>query len=72
MKVVCIKNKYNKYELLLTLGKVYDVIHTNTNNKPAYYLIRDDSNKLVYYNIDCFISIQKHRDKQINSIINDI
>ena len=39
MKVVCIKNKYDKYELLLTLdellltlGKVYDVIHIHTNN----------------------------------------
>ena len=54
-------------------NKRYKIIDIRTNNnKQDYYLIRDDSNKLVYYNIDCFISIQKHRDKQINSIINDI
>ena len=58
----------------LTLNKRYKIIdiRTDNNNKQAYYLIRDDSNKLGYYNIDCFISIQKHRDKLINSIINDI
>ena len=61
----------------LTIGKKYKIytIRTFSNSiiiKQAYYLIRDDSNKLGYYNIDCFISIQKHRDKLINSIINDI
>lgn len=79
--VICIKLEENvsftgyKWSTsCLTLNKRYKIIdiRTNNNNKQDYYLIRDDSNKLVYYNIDCFISIQKHRDKLINSIINDI
>ena len=57
----------------LTLNKRYKIIDIRTAyNKQDYYLIRDDSDNLVYYNRDCFISIQKHRDKLINSIINDI
>lgn len=58
----------------LTLNKRYKIIDIRTDRKYLYssILIRDDSNKLGYYNIDCFISIQKHRDKLINSIINDI
>ena len=77
--VICIKLEENvsftgyKLSTSLTLNKRYKILDIRTNyNKQDYYLIRDDSNKLVYYNIDCFISIQKHRDKLINSIINDI
>ena len=78
--VICIKleekfssTSYKWSTSCLTLNKRYKIIDIRTNNnKQDYYLIRDDSNKLVYYNIDCFISIQKHRDKLINSIINDI
>ena len=76
--VICIKLEENvsftgyKLSTSLTLNKRYKILDIRTNyNKQDYYLIRDDSNKLAYYNIDCFISIQKHRDKLINSIIND-
>ena len=75
--VICIKLEeyftgYKWSTSCLTLNKRYKIIDIRTAYKQDYYLIRDDSDNLVYYNIDCFISIQKHRDKLINSIINDI
>lgn len=62
MKVVCIKNKY---ELLLTLGKVYDVIERSVLG----YLIVNDEGVTNFYAQELFIYLTELRDEKLNNLL---
>ncbi len=63
MKVVCIKNKY---ELLLTLGKVYDVIDERS---VLGYLIVNDEGVTNFYAQELFIYLTELRDEKLNNLL---
>lgn len=65
MKVVCIRNKY-EHELLLTLGKVYDVIDERS---VLGYLIVNDEGVTNFYAQELFIYLTELRDEKLNNLL---
>lgn len=81
MKVVCIDNSVDMipddeernrlnyyYSERLTIGKIYLVIK---NIDPSGYKLVDDLDNTKYYLKDRFISLDEHREQQLNKIIQD-
>jgi len=81
MKVVCIDNSVDMipddeernrlkyyYSERLTIGKIYLVIK---NIDPSGYKLVDDLGNSKYYLKDRFITIDEHREQQLNKIIPD-
>ena len=79
MKVVCIDNSVDMipddeernrlnyyYSERLTIGKIYLVI-----KNPSGYKLVDDLDNTKYYLKDRFISLDEHREQQLNKIIQD-
>lgn len=65
MKVVCIRNKY-EHELLLTIGKVYDVIDERS---VLGYLIVNDEGVTHFYAQELFIYLTELRDEKLNNLL---
>ena len=63
MKIVFIKNKYQK--LNLTLYKIYTVNYVDN----LWYEITDDNGYLIWVDISDFITLSEYRNNQIDSII---
>ena len=81
MKVVCIDNSVDMipddeernrlnyyYSERLTIGKIYLVIK---NIDPSGYKLVDDLDNTKYYLKDRFISLDEHREQQLNKIMQD-
>lgn len=66
--IVCI----DPYKHFLTINKSYklEAVIINPYDMQLEYLIIDDNNKLIPIIINNFISIQEHRNNQINIITN--
>ena len=56
------------YSERLTIGKIYLVIK---NIDPSGYKLVDDLDNTKYYLKDRFISLDEHREQQLNKIIQD-
>ena len=65
MKVVCIRNKY-EHELLLTIGKVYDV---RDERSELVYLIVNDEGVKHFYAQELFIYLTELRDEKLNNLL---
>jgi hypothetical protein len=65
--IVCI----DTYKQFLTINKSYklEAVITNPYDMQLEYMIIDDSNKLITIDINNFITIQEHRNIQINKIL---
>jgi len=68
MKVICVKNYSNSRT---TIGKVYEIYQPFDNHpiksKIRYYFVADNGNKL-WYDPDYFITLEQHRENQLNKI----
>lgn len=76
MKIICIKNRYNNkgggFELQydVTIGKIYDVeIQGIIGDTYFYTLEKDDLTTKVTYSSSLFITLEEHRQKQLNKLI---
>lgn len=70
MKVVCINNGEMvgavETSVNLTIGKVYDAIGDLSDS--VYYIINDIGDKCYYHN-GRFESLEEHRNKKLNKIL---
>lgn len=72
MKVICIKN-YDEVNSRTTIGKIYEIHKYNkdTNIITAYdyksYFVADNGDEL-WYEPDYFISVEQHRENQLNQL----
>ena len=72
MKVKCILIGNGALDFLLEVGKWYDVVEIGNNNN---YLINVENKSSIFstfwFPLDQFDTIEEHRDKILNNIIND-
>lgn len=67
----------NDYNIDLTVGKIYNVIDrikiTNPRcfNTAYYFYIINDNNIEIRYDIKFFISMNEHREKQLEKLLNE-
>jgi hypothetical protein len=69
MKVVCYDLAFNDDTYIddITIGKTYEVLY-RTDYFPILYTICNDAGEITRYNCKLFISIEKWRNKQLDSI----
>jgi len=65
MKAICIK-KYEKVNSRTTIGKVYEILSDNDNEYE--YFVADNGDHL-WYDPDYFITLEQHRENQINKLL---
>jgi urate oxidase len=61
MKVVCVDDSIN----ILTKGKTYEVISINDYE----YFIKNDDGGFRWFHQNRFITLEEHRQKQLNKLI---
>jgi len=67
MKAICIKN-YDDVNSRTTIGKVYEIFEDYViNDSDDKYFVADNGDELWYHS-HYFISVEKHRENQLNKI----
>ena len=68
MIVVCVnKNRFSKDEL--TIGKTYEILYHTEHGDTVQWFIADDGTELLYFDNDKdFITVEQHRENQLNKI----
>ena len=72
MKVVCIKEQFNRNgKFPYTVGRIYEVTrlidNINWGLVGSYFAISDDGTEKVAYK-ECFIVIDEHRQQQLDKL----
>ena len=71
MKAICIKN-YDEVNSRTTIGKVYEIhvdniVISSYDEDEDYFFIADNGDEL-WYDSNYFISVEQHRENQLNKI----
>ena len=67
MKMICIKN-YDEVNSRTTIGKVYEILEDYVPSLNSnLYFVADNGDEL-WYEPDCFISLEEHRENQLSKI----
>jgi hypothetical protein len=64
MKAICIKN-YDEVNYRTTIGKVYEILQDYDSEDE--FFVADNGDEL-WYEPDYFITIEQHRENQLNKI----
>ena len=64
MKAICIKN-YDEVNSRTTIGKVYEIYKDHDSDDE--FFVADNGDELWYHS-DCFITLEQHRENQLNKI----
>ena len=64
MKAICIKNS-GEVNSRTTIGKVYEILKDHDSDDE--YFVADNGDELWYHSY-CFISLEQHRENQLNKI----
>lgn len=64
LKAICIKN-YDQVNSRTTIGKVYEIYQEKGDDA---YFVGDNGDEL-WYEPNYFITVEKHRENQINKIL---
>jgi len=65
MKAICIKN-YDDVNSRTTIGKVYEIFEDYDSGDE--FFVADNGDEL-WYQSNYFISVEQHRDNQLNKIL---
>ena len=69
MKVICV-NRIDINKDALTIGKTYEILYNAENGNTEKWFIADDGTELLYFDNDKdFITLEQHRDNQLNQIL---